>query len=201
MFGMDLENDWGSRKFFIYYLICGVGGGLSNLLIGPLFGPAAPTVGASGAIYGVLIAFGMMYPDRPIFVYFLLPIRAKYFVLIYIALELWTGVTTTADNVAHFAHLGGAAVGFVYIMLDQPGNPIRAWFARLGGSGARKEQPSLVFDRRSVSDARYTDMREPADQVNQQTIDAILDKISQNGYKSLSEKEKEILFEASKKLK
>src|SRR6202008_2569552 len=112
MFGMELENTWGSRKFMLYYLICGVGAGLSNLFIGPLFGPAGPTVGASGAIYGVLIAFGMMFPDRPIFVYFLLPIRARYFVLIYITLEVYAGITGTADGIAHFAHLGGAAVGF-----------------------------------------------------------------------------------------
>src|SRR5690242_6697212 len=100
MFGMELENTWGSRKFLIYYMICGVGAGLSNLLISPLFGQAGPTVGASGAIYGVLLAFGMMFPDRPIFVYFLLPIRARYFVLIYIGLELYAGVTGTNDGVA-----------------------------------------------------------------------------------------------------
>src|SRR6266849_8971448 len=119
MFGMELENTWGSRKFLVYYLVCGVGAGISNLLIGPLFGGAGPTVGASGAIYGVLIAFGMMFPDRPIFVYFLLPIQARYFVALYILLELYAGVTGTADGVAHFAHLGGAAVGLIYMLIDQ----------------------------------------------------------------------------------
>ena len=82
MFGMELENVWGPRRFLIYYLVCGLGAAFSNLLVAPLFGQAGPTVGASGAIYGVLIAFGMMFPDRPIFVYFLFPIRARYFVLL-----------------------------------------------------------------------------------------------------------------------
>ena len=81
MFGMDLENDWGSRKFLSYYFICGLGAGLSNLIIGPLFGMGGPTVGASGAIYGVLIAFGTAYADRPIFLYLLLASRARFFVL------------------------------------------------------------------------------------------------------------------------
>ena len=90
MFGMELENTWGSRKFFIFYLLCGLGGGLANLLIAPLFASVGPTVGASGAIYGVLIAFGMMFPDRLIYIYFLLPIKAKYFVLIYMALEIFS---------------------------------------------------------------------------------------------------------------
>ena len=73
MFGMELENTWGSKKFLYYYMLCGVGAGISNLLVSPLFGVSAPTVGASGAVYGILLAFGMMFPDRPIFVYFLLP--------------------------------------------------------------------------------------------------------------------------------
>ena len=68
MFGLELENEWGSKKFLAYYALCGFGAALANLFIAPLFAPAAPTVGASGAIYGVLLAFGMMYPDRPIFV-------------------------------------------------------------------------------------------------------------------------------------
>jgi len=90
MFGMELENDWGSRKFLSFYLICGVGAALSNLFIGPLLGPVGiPTVGASGAIFGVLIAFGVLYPNRPIFIYFLLPSRARYFVMFYIFMELY----------------------------------------------------------------------------------------------------------------
>ena len=115
MFGMELENVWGSRKFLTYYLVCGIGGALSNLLVAPLLGQAAPTVGASGAVFGVLLAFGMLFPDRLIYIYFFLPIRAKYMVVLWIGLELLYGVTGTTDGVAHFAHLGGMIGGYMVI--------------------------------------------------------------------------------------
>jgi membrane associated rhomboid family serine protease len=205
MFGMELENYWGWKKFLVYYLACGVGAGLSNLFIGPLFAPAAPTVGASGAIYGVLIAFGMMFPDRPIFVYFLLPIRARYFVMLYIILEVYSGVTGTSDGVAHFAHLGGAAVGFVYLMIDQRRMPLKGVFEKAKERIIPTEHVSSYsssYRQNDVADAKYYDVPNNGgeDRISQQQIDEILDKISQNGYQSLSEKEKKILFEASKKL-
>jgi membrane associated rhomboid family serine protease len=202
MFGMDLENDWGTRKFLSYYLLCGVGAGLSTLLIGPLFGSVGPTVGASGAIYGVLIAFGMMYPDRPIFLYFLLPIRARYFVMIYILLELYAGVTGSNDGIAHFAHLGGAAVGFIYLMIDQRRMPFQELFSRARRRFVPSEKVGEYssYDPRRAVDAKYSDIPDPDDQVDQEKIDEILDKISQHGYKSLTENEKKTLFDASKKL-
>ena len=202
MFGMELENVWWSRKFLTYYLICGVGAGLSNLFVGPLFGPGGPTVGASGAIYGVLIAFGMMFPDRPIFVYFLLPIRARYFVMIYILLELYAGVTSSMDGIAHFAHLGGAAVGYLYILIDQRRLPLQKFFEsrRAHVTKSERSRAFVRTDSLNVSDATYHDIRDDEDQIDQQRVDEILDKISQNGYQSLTEGEKKILFDASKKL-
>ena len=202
MFGMELENTWGSKKFFIYYMICGIGAGLSTLFIGPLFGPAGPTVGASGAIYGVLLAFGMMFPDRPIFVYFLLPIRARYFVLIYIGLELYAGVTGTADGIAHFAHLGGAAVGLVYVLIDQRRIPFQHFFEKTRNRFVTAEHVNRYSpnEKVPVAVAKYFDLHDEEDRISQERIDEILDKISQHGYQSLSEQEKKILFEASKKL-
>ncbi len=202
MFGMDLENDWGSRKFLSYYLLCGLGAGLSNLLVGPFFGEGGPTVGASGAIYGVLIAFGMMYPDRPIFLYFLLPIRARYFVIIFIFIQIYLGVTGSEEGVAHFAHLGGAAVGFIYLMIDQRRLPFQGAISR----AAKRIVPSekvgeySSYDPRRAVDAKYSDIPDSEDSVTQQQIDEILDKINQQGYQSLTENEKKILFNASKKL-
>lgn len=202
MFGMELENTWGAKKFLTYYLLCGVGAGISNLFIGPLFGPSAPTVGASGAVYGVLIAFGMIFPDRPIFVYFLLPIRARYFVILYIVLELYAGITGTADGIAHFAHLGGAAVGFVYLMIDRGSLPLSAFWQRSKRPSSRSARVGSFAnaDRDAISEAKYYDIHEEEERINQERIDEILDKISQNGYQSLSEDEKRVLFEASKKL-
>ncbi len=203
MFGMELENIWGSKKFFTYYMVCGIGAGLSNLLLAPLIGAVGPTVGASGAIFGVLIAFGMMFPDRPIFIYFLLPIRARYFVLLYILMELYFGVTGTSDGVAHFAHLGGAAVGFAYILIDQRRNPLEGILARVKQRIVPSEHAasySSRYEPHEVSDAKFYDVGENDQKVSQAQIDEILDKISQSGYQSLSEKEKKLLFEASKKL-
>ncbi|HUN65730.1 MAG TPA: rhomboid family intramembrane serine protease [Bacteroidota bacterium] len=204
MFGMELENSWGSRKFLTYYLICGVGAGLSNLFVSPLFVPAvAPTIGASGAIYGVLIAYGMLFPDRPILIYFLIPIRARYFVLLYIGLEVYAGITGTSDGLAHFAHLGGAAVGYIYLLIDQKRLPFGSIFGsareRVYTSAERRYPDDRYAGGASISNATYEDLGDD-NSVTQQKIDEILDKISRSGYPSLTEEEKKILFEASKKL-
>ncbi len=206
MFGMELEHVWGSRKFFIYYLLCGFGGGLANLLVAPMFTSVGPTVGASGAVYGVLLAFGMMFPERPIYIYFLLPIKAKYFVVMYMAFEIFS--VGSMDGVAHFAHLGGALVGFIYLLSDG--------YRFNGLYGSSKENifskmyspfrnaPSRQDDYSQVRNAKIYDIdsyRTKEDQSGtQKQIDEILDKINRNGYQSLSEDEKKILFEASKKL-
>jgi len=202
MFGMELENTWGSRKFLLYYLMCGLGAGLSNLLIAPLFTTAGPTVGASGAIYGVLIAFGMMFPDRPIFIYFLLPIRARYFVLLYILLEMYSGINGTSDGIAHFAHLGGAAVGFIYLLLERKGFSLYRILPqkKLRYVSGGKEYEYPPSDRWNVSDASYFDVHDTHQSGVQKQVDEILDKISKDGYQSLTDEEKKILFEASKKL-
>jgi hypothetical protein len=207
MFGVELEHLWGSRRFLIYYLLCGVGAAAANLLIAPLVGQDAPTVGASGAVFGVLLAFGMLFPDRPIYLYFLLPVKAKYFVAFYIAWELFLGVTQTSDGIAHFAHLGGAAVGFLYLVRE-----LHLFRPRLGGwipVGRTREPTREKRVYRSepgdVQDATFYDIRtgkpfEEDQRVTQEVIDAILDKISRGGYQSLTEDEKRILNEASKKI-
>ena len=118
MFGVQIENAWGSRRFATFYFVCVIGAGLVQLVVATMAaasGTPYPTVGASGGVFGILLAFGMMYPDRPIYLYFLFPIKAKWFVIGYGVLELWSGITSTASGVAHFAHLGGMAFGFLLI--------------------------------------------------------------------------------------
>lgn len=207
MFGTELEHLWGSKQFAIYYLLCGVGGGLTHLLVAPLLGQAAPTVGASGAVFGVLIAFGMLFPDRPIYLYLLLPIKAKYFVLMYIGLELYTGVMGTADGIAHFAHLGGAAVGFAYLVAVMKINPFRHTWQRIVGVPRPPGPPADRFGRQGddIQEARFYDIRsgkprEGTGEVTQEEIDQILDKISTGGYQSLTEEEKRILNQASRNI-
>lgn len=122
MFGQAIENFWGTKRFAIYYFLTGIGAGLLHVLVNS--DPVAtgqglqyiPTVGASGAVYGILLAFGMMFPDRPIMLLFLpVPIKAKYFVAFFGAIEFISGITRSNQGVAHFAHLGGMLVGFILI--------------------------------------------------------------------------------------
>ena len=110
MFGYVLENFWGTKRFLIYYFVCGIGAGLLTLLI-----PGGLTVGASGAVYGIPLAFGMTFPEERIYLYFLMPIKAKWFVIGYAVIELLEGLFVT-DGIAHFAHLGGMLFGLLLIL-------------------------------------------------------------------------------------
>ena len=143
MFGCVVENVWGPKKFIFYYISCGIGAGviqeiaqfgsfymlatsqIANVGFSDLPIIAAnsqeilnqwTTVGASGAIYAILLAFGMIFPEERIFIFPLpVPIKAKWFVCIYVAIELFSALATTNDSVAHFAHLGGMLFGFLMI--------------------------------------------------------------------------------------
>jgi rhomboid family protein len=121
MFGTDLELSWGSRFFARYYAVTGIGAGVVTVLVSLLpFGFTVPmyygsVVGASGAIFGVLLAYGLYFPDRQIYLYFLFPIPAKYFVMIFGAISLLASLESAGSNVAHFTHLGGLIVGYLYL--------------------------------------------------------------------------------------
>jgi len=139
MFGSTLENYWGSKRFLTFYILCGIGAGLLHLGVlyfemdhyfanFKFYSPEdqaiitqminSPTVGASGAIFGCLVAFGYLFPNSLIYIYFLFPIKAKWFVIIYGAIELALAVRNSAgDNVAHFAHLGGAITGIIIVLI------------------------------------------------------------------------------------
>ena len=140
MFGRTLEMVWGPKRFLIYYVVCGIGAGLVQELvqyieyvsvlqdyqtvnIGTGIIPMSDylnlmhTVGASGAVYGILLAFGMLFPYTPMFVFPIpFPIKARFFVIGYAVIELFLGIGRTADGVAHFAHLGGMIFGFLLII-------------------------------------------------------------------------------------
>ncbi len=112
MFGAAMENFWGTKRFLTYYLACGIGAGLLYMLLPGLH----ITVGASAAVYGLLLAFGMTFPNEYIYLYFLMPIKTKWFVTGMIVIELLQGIFYSYDGVAHFAHLGGMLIGFLLIM-------------------------------------------------------------------------------------
>jgi membrane associated rhomboid family serine protease len=206
MLGKELENIWGSKKFLIYYLSCGIIAGLANLFVTPLITSVAPTVGASGAIFAVLIAFAMMFPDSLlILIPIPIPVKAKYFVIFYILLE--TVSIGSMDGIAHIAHLGGALAGFLYVLFDRrrlmvrrTTKPFQSWTKSSSWSHPSSTVGDVVDAKvYDISEAKTYEPKNSQDDA-QKRIDDILDKISRNGYQSLTEEEKKILFEASKKM-
>jgi len=116
MFGGELENHLGSKKFLRYFLFCGIGAGICTVLFTPALYQRIPVIGASGAIYGILLAFGWLFPNRPIYIYFLFPIPAKYFVIIFGFLEfLYFSTEGTGGGIARITHLGGLFFGLLYM--------------------------------------------------------------------------------------
>ncbi len=120
MFGSPLEREWGPRRLLGYFMLTGVGAGLFSMAFRPL--SSAPVIGASGAIYGLLLAYGMLHPDRPILVWFVFPVKAKWFVLGLGAMAFLASLQAPGDGVAHIAHLGGMLFGWAWLK--------RAWRVR-----------------------------------------------------------------------
>lgn len=117
MFGLPIERAWGTRRFLIFYFVCLVGAGLVQLAVAALAGEVYPTIGASGAVFGLLLAFGMMYPNSRIMLLIPpIPMKAKYFVIGYGLLTLVFGMTGMMPGIAHFAHLGGMLFGLGMIL-------------------------------------------------------------------------------------
>lgn len=117
MFGRILENVWGHKRFLFFYLACGVGAAATHLIVQQLTHGFAPVVGASGAVMGIFVAFGYLFPNTELMIIPIpIPIRAKWVVLFYILIDLFGGFSNVAgDNIAHFAHLGGALTGFLIV--------------------------------------------------------------------------------------
>lgn len=226
MFGTTMERVWGSRRFLVYYLLCGIGAGLTQELVQYIQyaseGLAAyqnvstssgvipmdvylnlwTTIGASGSIYGVLMAFGMTFPNERMFIIPIpFPIKAKWLITGYIAIELYSAFNSPGDGVAHMAHLGGMLFGFLLI---------RYWRSHPGsvngfGTGSdvfdvlkqrfRKPKENKFHYQRPVEPRQET----KKERENQAEIDAILDKIRMSGYDSLTKEEKKKLFDQSQK--
>lgn len=113
MFGSELEQRWGRRFFLRYYLLCAVGGGITYVLF--RWGSWVPSVGASGAIYGVLMAYGLWFPNRIVLLAFLFPLRVRHVIVFLIIVELLHAIESTGAGIAYAAHLGGMAFGYVYL--------------------------------------------------------------------------------------
>ena len=136
MFGSELEFLWGTRRWLKYYFLTGVGAGITTVAfawaaaglgLGNARAMFIPTIGASGAIYGLLLAFGLTFPNRPIYLYFLFPIPARVFVLIFGGIEFLASISYVNDGIGHFAHLGGMLFGYVYLRGWPGGGAYRRW--------------------------------------------------------------------------
>ena len=240
MFGRVMENVWGPQKFLFYYMICGIGAGImqeiaqlgtyyveglyaydqvnigTSILTTGQYLNLWNTVGASGAVYGILLAFGMTFPNERIFIFPIpVPIKAKWFVIGYAALELYSSISSSMDGVAHVAHLGGMLFGLLLILYwrRHPGsdarfgrsrgqeffNRMKASFdQRKGNTTSNKGQNSWSREQEVRRNTKEADMEYNArKQQRQAEVDAILDKIRKSGYDSLTKEEKKRLFEAS----
>jgi membrane associated rhomboid family serine protease len=113
MFGSELEMTWGTREFTKFFFICGIGAALTSVIVSPH--STIPIIGASGAIFGLLLAYGVLFPDRIIYLYMIIPIPAKWFVVIFGAITFLSALSATGTGVAYVAHLGGMLVGFLYL--------------------------------------------------------------------------------------
>jgi membrane associated rhomboid family serine protease len=197
VFGPDVEDRMGGGPFLTYYLLCGLGGAALSLLLIQLR-PVELVVGASAAVYGVMLAFAWAAPDQPIYVLPLPePIPAKWLVTFAVGISLALALFPANDKMAHLAHLGGFGTGFLYLKIAD-------WrLARAERQVRRASQPSvLVHPGRAAraSDAAPKARRPPRD-VTQAEIDRVLDKISARGIESLTPAERRFLTEMSRKMR
>ena len=219
IFGRVLEQVWGPKKFLLFYLVCGVGAGLCQEAVqyieymsdeGLVNG--AITVGASGAVYAILLAFGMLFPNEKLYLYFFLPIKAKYLVIGFIVIEIITGIANN-DNVAHFAHLGGMLFALIFVLYWRRQAKKRqygftSWEEYDGGKSMwekLREKATSVAPKQEPIDAKWEPV-EPKEEskakdpfaerrAQQAEIDRVLDKVRKSGYSCLTEEEKKTIFE------
>jgi hypothetical protein len=193
-FGPPLESRWGSREFVKYYLLCGLGGVALSFVFASYW-----IVGASAAIYGLMLAFAMLWPEAPIYVWGIFPVKAKWLVGFFFLVSLMSAVGGDGGGVAHFAHLGGILAGFLYLKSDwRPGR-------RMGrkAKGARirrlaivpREKRSEEEESGSASGSGWS----RKDDVLLDEVDRILDKISAEGIGSLTPEERKVLDDVSRR--
>ena len=181
MFGSELERLWGKSHFLKFYFVTGVGSGLLTMLFS--LQSITPIVGASGAVYGVLLAYGLTYPNRQIYLYGIIPIKSIWFV-IGIGMIAFMSSFNNISQISHITHLSGMLIG--YLMLKRPVEWRSLWFS------IRKR----TLEYRVVQEEKKATHRQKIEQ----DIDIILDKINREGFDSLSEKEQDSLYKGSRSL-
>jgi membrane associated rhomboid family serine protease len=193
-FGPPLEERWGGKEFMKYYLICGVGGALFNVIFSE-----GTIIGASGAIYGVMLAYALNWPESLVWIYAIFPIKVKYLVLFLGAMSFLFAFQPGggSDGIAHFAHLGGLVVGFVYLkkgwQLEARWKDLKKRFRKrkfsvVPGGAARKDRGGSAGSSSADEEARTLEV-----------VDALLDKIAAHGIESLTPEERRFLDEVSRR--
>lgn len=186
MFGAELEREWGTRAFLKYYFITGIGAGLTVVLVS-----SASTIGASGAVYGIMIAFALRYPDAMII--FPFPVKVKYYMGFLLLFSLFATMGPNMDGIAHGAHLGGMLVGLIYLKYPLIFSKIKSLLSRTNYSNVLRKNTS--------SKMHYTEGGEDKTAYYRRKIDELLDKINRVGYLNLTDEEKKLLEEGSKYLR
>jgi len=205
MFGSQIEARWGMRPFVLYYLVCGLGGALTYGIFNLVgIDSYIPMLGASGAIYGLLLAYGMVFPDSVILVMMIFPMRAKYAVILFGLIELWSSAGNSGGGIAHLAHLGGMITGFIFLKMTMPGigRGIKTPGGGLGGAWKRyqaKQNMRVVRPDEKTRGGNGSGKGPGGKSPEQTRIDVILDKISREGLDSLTDEEQDILRRAGRK--
>lgn len=196
MFGSELEDEWGSAEFLRYYLVSGVGAGIIIFLVPVILGQqTGPTVGASGAILALLLAYAIYWPDRRLLFMFIFPIKVKYFVLgIGLLSMFFTFSSSGMGSVSHAGHLGGLISGYLYLTLAQQQRAYSTWkYSKWNFMQQwRNRRQKKLWEK--AHKEKTTSMN------TEQKVDALLEKISRYGMKSLSHDEKRFLKRASRSL-
>jgi len=196
-FGSPLEARWGGREFLRFYLISVLGGAAFSFV----FAYHGTVVGASAAVYGIMLAFAMNWPDAPVYIFGIFPVKAKWLVAGLAGISLLSGVSGVQDGTAHFAHLGGFVAGFLYLKLF---DSVSARLRRLKKSLPRSRF-SVISGAKNDGGARSTIPVEPRrlrrrdEERLLDEVDRVLDKISESGLASLSPDERRVLDEASRR--
>ncbi len=194
-FGPPVEERLGSTEFLKYYLICGLGGAALSFV----FALHTMIVGASGAIYGIMLAYALWWPDSPIYIWGILPVKAKWLLLAFVGLDLFFALAPGGyDGTAHFAHLGGVAAGLLYLKAGGLGVAVTTRARKLfrpkltvipGGDPAPATVPPKPVHRKHAGD----------EEKMLDELDRVLDKISRSGMGSLTVEERKVLDEASRR--
>ena len=182
MFGSELEKIWGKKEFLKYYFTTGVGSGLVWLLFN-IGSPHAILIGASGAVYGILLAFGLMFPNRTVYIYFLFPVKVKWLV-IFLGAMAFVSSLGPGSNISHLTHLSGMIIGYIYMKSD--------WQIKKMRFSVHKK----ITEFKTQSQERKSEKKRQY----KSEIDQILDKINRVGYDGLTEEERNRLYDASRRL-